>query len=119
MTIHEITAHLTELKVGDARPSCETNWFISKHSLPPQPTVPWPQVWASVGTDLSDPTEEADWRKLLHRAWSARNRFPKEPNHTCRLGCGERSESMLHMVKCQHAIPLWRAAINFCENVLR
>ena len=40
LTIHEITAHLTELKVGDARPSCETNWFISKHtSMEQRPTL--------------------------------------------------------------------------------
>ena len=65
LTIHEITVHLTKRYVGNDRPSCETNWLTTRHKLPPQPQIPWKQVWASVGTDLSDPTEEADWRKLL------------------------------------------------------
>ena len=115
LTIHEITVHLTELYVGDDRPTCETKW---PEKLPPGPRIPWTKVWASVGTDLSDPTEEADWRKLLHRAWSARNRFPKEPNHTCRLGCGNNDESILHMLQCQQAQQLWNAAITFCRQVL-
>jgi hypothetical protein len=71
-----------------------------------------------VGTELSDATEEADWRKLVHRAWSARNRFPKEPNKSCRLGCGCNDESMLHMIECRQARPLWNAAIGFCNSIL-
>ena len=39
-------------------------------------------------------------------------------DHTCRLKCGSLNESMLHMVECDHAKPLWKAAINFCKSVL-
>ena len=80
--------HLTEQITKGHRPSCEVNWQACTHCIPPNPSIPWTQIWASIGTELSDPTEEASWRKLIHRAWSSRNRFPKEPNKSCRLGCG-------------------------------
>ena len=117
-SIHEITVHLTEQITKGHRPSCEVNWQACTHCLPPNPSIPWTQIWASIGTELSDPTEEASWRKLIHRAWSSRNRFPKEPNKSCRLGCGCNDESQLHMIECQRAQPLWRAALNFCTTVL-
>ena len=36
------------------------------------------------GTPISDPTEENAWRRLLHRNISSMNRFPKEPDQSCR-----------------------------------
>lgn len=30
--------------------------------------IPWKRVWSSLGTPLSDPSEEKQWSKLLHRA---------------------------------------------------
>ena len=111
---HTITEHLTRLLVGDTRPNCEANWAQRL----PGPPIPWKQVWNSLGTPLSDPTEEKAWRKLLHRAINAKNRHPNDPDHSCRLLCGEKNESMLHMIECRHARPLWKACITFIHDVL-
>ena len=75
-------------------------------------------IWPSLGTKLSDATEEKAWRRLLHRAWDAKNRHPREPDHSCRLGCGCTDESMLHMIKCVKARPLWAACLRFARIVL-
>ena len=39
-------------------------------------------------------------------------------DHACRLKCGEKNESMLHMIECRHAAPFWQACIKFCKLVL-
>ena len=124
VTVHEVTVILTERLVGDARPSCETNWPISwrRHGLG-QLKVNWRRVWSNVGTKLSDPTEEKAWRRLLHRAIDARNRHPAtranpNPDHTCRLRCGCQDESMLHMLTCPRVWPFWEECFTFCEKVL-
>ena len=83
----------------------------------------WSDVWSSFGTPLSDPTEEKAWRRLVHRAIDAKNRHSKSPtnpnpDHKCRLRCGERDESMLHMITCKHSRPYWTACFDFCHKVL-
>ena len=126
MTIREITQHLTcqlvdpnsGTTVEDLRPNCEQNWYSKIHQhISPHIRIPWMRIWRSLGTPLSDPTEEKAARKLLHRAWNAKNRHPKEPDHSCRLGCGA-TESMLHMITCPRARPLWKACLKFCRDVL-
>ena len=97
LTIHEITTILTRVITKDIRPNCEDNWWdywLAAFSSPYFP--PWLLIWLSQGTPLSDPTEEKAWRKLLHRAINAKNRHPKNPDHTCWLHCGARSESIFH-----------------------
>ena len=49
---------------------------VLAREAPPGPRIPWKKVWAVVGTDLSDPTEEADWRKLLGVPATASLRSP-------------------------------------------
>ena len=105
--------------MDEIRPNCEAAWDarIRQH-VDASTTIPWRSVWQSLGTPLSDPTEEKAWRKLLHRAWDAKNRHPLEPDHSCRLGCGA-EESMLHMIACRHARPLWTACLHFCRTTLQ
>ena len=115
LTIHEITIALTKRITDGVRPNCEAKWAAKW----PRPlTFKWSLIWRSLGTPLSDPTEENAWRKLLHRAINAKNRHPRNPDHACRLHCGERSESMLHMVRCRRVAPLWKACLDFCHRVL-
>ena len=99
--IHNMTQYLTMQLVGDARPNAEANWA----KRVPYP-IPWQKVWSSVGTPLSDPTEEKQWRKLLQRALNTRNRDTRAPSKRCRLGC-ICDESMLHLAQCPHTAPLW------------
>ena len=57
LTIHNITTHLTYFNVSkDTRPNCETNW--TKRLNINISVSEWTKVWASLGTPLSDPTEE-------------------------------------------------------------
>ena len=58
-------------------------------------------IWPTLGTPLSDATEEKNWRKMLHRGIFTRNRDPanvEAGEHWCRmeLKC---EESMLHLVE--------------------
>ena len=68
--------------------------------------IAWKAVWHSIGTPLSDPTEEKAWRKFLHRAINAKNRHPSAPDHDCRFKCGCKDESMIHLLKCPAVKPL-------------
>ena len=115
LTIHELTLHFTKRTTDGVRPNCEHAW--ETRLAPPFP-IPWKTVWASIGTPLSDPTEEKAWRKLLHRAINARNRHPTNPDKSCRLKCGCNDESMLHLIECMHARPLWSACAKFIQNTL-
>ena len=72
----------------------------------------------AIRAPLSDPTEEKAWHRLLHRAWNAANRHPKEPTHDCRLGCGCNWESMLHMIECPTARPFFTECLAITRRVL-
>ena len=102
------------------KPNCEKNW---KSRIGPF-RFDFSLIWGSFGTPLSDPTEEKTYRRLLHRAIDAKNRHPLNvarpdyPDHKCRLHCGCNDESMLHLVQCKYARPLWKACIKFCAEVL-
>ena len=52
LTIHEICRHLTNARIGNARPSCEFNWEDRLDA-----SIPWDLVWPSVGTTLTTPEE--------------------------------------------------------------
>ena len=120
LTIHEITVILTERITSGTRPNCEHNWEYKKDGtlrFGVRLKFKWSDVWGSLGTPLSDPTEEKNWRRLLHRAIDARNRH-KGADHRCRLRCGCQDESMLHMVTCRYSKSFWAACIAFCTNVL-
>ena len=67
-------------------------------------------VFGSFGTELSDATEERQWRKYVHRALNVRNRNPHLEDKKCRL-CGVAEESMLHLVECMHCKPLWKKCL--------
>ena len=70
-----------------------------------------------MGTPLSDPTEERIWRMYVHRAIYVRNRDPRAPTNTCRLGCLH-EESMLHLVHCPVIAIFWTACMEFTHKVL-
>ena len=75
------------------------------------------KIFVSLGTPLSDPTEERHYRKLLHRVTFVRNRDKDAPDHSCRL-CGRAEETIMHLFKCEKTRPLWNKCIGFCETVL-
>ena len=79
--------------------------------------IPFVKVFASLGTPLSDATEERHYRKLLHRGTFVRNRDKDAPDHSCRL-CGCSEETIMHLFKCRRTMPLWAKCIDFCETVL-
>ena len=72
LTIHEMTKMLTNRRFGDVDPSCVQTWRTRLGD----PNLPFSKVFASIGTPMSDPTEEKQWRKLVQRAIFARNRDP-------------------------------------------
>ena len=72
----------------------------------------------SIGTPISDPTEENAWHRLLHRNIASKNRFPKEPDPSCRHKCGCQIERMTHTLNCMHVQPLWNACMELCERAL-
>ena len=115
-----MTVILTKRITNGVRPNCEHNWERKKDGtlrFGQRLKFKWADVWGSLGTPLSDPTEEKSWRRLLHRATDARNRH-RGADHRCRLQCGCQDESMLHMVTCRNSKPFWAACIAFCTNVL-
>ena len=85
LTIKRLTFHFTQPLIGGKRPNCEAAWNERCGLRSP---IPFHLVWPSLGTPLSDATEENAWRKLLHRGIFVRNRDPHLPSHNCRLGCG-------------------------------
>ena len=115
LTIHVMTIIFTNRLTKGERPTSETKW---PEKWPHPLNFKWTHVWDSLGTPLSDPTEEKAWRRLLHRAIDAKNRHPLCPDKSCRLKCGENNESMLHMIQCPYVQPLWSACRDFCVNVL-
>ena len=121
LTIHEMTVIFTNRITEGLHPNCEHNWEYRKDGslrFGRPFRFKWSDVWGSLGTPLSDPTEEKSWRRLLHRATDAKNRHPRDPDQACRLRCGCNDESMDHMVRCMQCKPFWRACIAFCQTVL-
>ena len=101
------------LSVSLICPTCETTWPEKTGSA-----IPFDIIWPSLGTPLSDATEEKQWRKMLHRAINVRNRHrDATKTHQCRLGCGQ-IESMLHLVECRYIKTYWQLVIKFTVDVL-
>eukprot|EP00966_Prymnesium_polylepis_P303909 7020967-Prymnesium_polylepis.1 len=61
------------LIIGVKVPNCVKNWERDVGQ-----NIPFDKVFASMGTPLSDATEERQWRKLIHRATFVRNRKHKQ-----------------------------------------
>ena len=80
-------------------------------------SIPFKRIWPTLGTPISDATEEKDWRKMLHRATFVRNRDPKAETHDCRLRCRCKDESMLHIVQCGKTKPFWKMVFRFIKDV--
>ena len=60
LTIPNITQHYTEPHIRNLRPNCEKAWASTdptEHRLP-NINVPWPLIWESLCTPISDATEE-------------------------------------------------------------
>ena len=55
-----MTTILTARITRDVRPNCEANWTSRWYR--PIGNLNWMSVWQSLGTPLSDPTEEKTWR---------------------------------------------------------
>ena len=109
LTIKRITALLTRQQIGSARPNCEANWQSRIGGSP----IPFESLWKTLGTPLSDATEEKQWRKLLHRATNVRGRNIGASTQACRMRCGCPKESMLHIIECRVAKKLWTAVFVF------
>ena len=80
----------------------------------------WPlgQSWDSLGTPISDSTEEKHWRKHLRRGTYVRNRDPGLADQSCRLNCGHMDESMMHLAACLRAKSFWDRVFTFSRTVL-
>ena len=121
LTIPIITQHYTEPHIQNTRPNCEKGWASTdptEHRLP-HITVPWPLVWESLGTPISDASEEKHWRKLLHRGIFVHNR-QRDPTKTvlCRMHGCTHIESQLHIVQCHKLKPYWNLVFKFITTVL-
>ena len=70
--------------------------------MAPYNKIPFKKIFKvkSLGTPLSDPTEERQWHKLVQRATYVRNRNPNEQSHVCRI-CRKHEESILNLFQCQ------------------
>ena len=90
LTIHSITRLQTQEITTDEEPNCIAAW---KSRLGPH--IPFPKVFPSFGTPLSDDTEERQWRNLVQRATFVRNRDTSLPSDKCRLYATQ-VENMLH-----------------------
>ncbi|MDC0525679.1 reverse transcriptase family protein [bacterium] len=120
LTIGAMTRIFTRRITEGVRPNCEANWALAWQRAfgAPMPFQPkWDEIWRSFGTPLSDPSEEKAWRKLLHRAWNAKNRHPKEPDKACRHKCGCGNESMIHMLTCVQVRRLWKSCLEIAEEL--
>jgi hypothetical protein len=120
-TIKNITLHKTTELIGNIRPNCEHNWSHAQAGVRTHIVsypLHWPTIWRSLGTPLSNATEERIWRKLLHRALDVRNKHKELTDQKCRCGCGE-VESMLHLAQCRYILPFWNACLDFIETVLK
>ena len=113
LTIKRITALLTRQQIGSARPNCEANWQSRIGGSP----IPFESLWKTLGTPLSDATEEKQWRKLLHRATNVRGRNIGASTQACRMRCGCPKESMLHIIECRVAKKLWTAVFVFTTDI--
>ena len=81
-SIKRVTQHHTKQIVGSTRPNCEHNWSHAQPGVRSHVVsypLHWPKIWGSVGTPLSDATEERIWRRMLHRALDVRNRHKELP----------------------------------------
>ena len=112
LTIKRMTKLFTLDITKDERPTCETKWPEKIGGA-----IPFDIIWPSLGTPLSDATEEKQWRKMLHRAINVRNRHPNAPSQLCRMGCGC-IERMLHLVECTRLRQYWKLVIDFTVDVL-
>lgn len=112
LSIPYMTEYQTYRNHTDAPPNCEAVWK-SKLSY----KVNWPRVWNSLGTPLSDATEEKFWRKMLHRALFTNTRNPEEPDG-CRV-CKRHPEHAYHLVTC-HMIrgDFWKKLLLFIREIL-
>ena len=115
LTIKRITKFFTLAIITNERPNCETNWPIKIGRA-----IPYEVIWPTLGTPLSDATEEKNWRKMLHRGIFTRNRDPAKVaagEHWCRMGC-KCEESMLHLTECWWIKPYWNMVKKFIRDVL-
>eukprot|EP00966_Prymnesium_polylepis_P023374 538096-Prymnesium_polylepis.1 len=88
----------TSLTTKDQVPSCVKNWEAWVG-----PNIPFKKVFASIGTPLSDATEERQWRKLVHRSTYVRNRKHKQaPENLCRLCPDSATETIMHLFECRN-----------------
>ena len=110
ITIQNITQLNTRLLTANVRPNCEAAWNLRMGRI-----LPWPEIWDSLGTELSDATEESRWFRNLHRATFVRNR-QSETSQICRLDCNQ-GESMLHLANCLKIRPFWDAIFLFLASI--
>lgn len=116
LTIKRITKLFTHFDIiKNARPNCVANWQARVGNINID------KIWPTLGTPLSDATQEKNWRKALHRAIFTRNRDSKRikaGDTKCRLSCGC-EESQLHLLECKHIRTYWIMVIKFITNVLK
>ena len=112
LTIRQMTKAHTTAHVGSERPTCEKSWEDDGRVGRP---LPWDIIWPSIGTELTDPTEESRWIILLHRGTFARNRKPDGPQE-CRFGC-LCTENIVHLLGCTKMRHFWDPVFKFMVDI--
>eukprot|EP00965_Chrysotila_dentata_P229771 6197386-Pleurochrysis_carterae.AAC.3 len=87
---------LTQIFIPDSKPpNCEEAWNtrLSLNGI----SIDWAEVWSSVGSFLSTPTDEKVWFKLVHRGLRVDGK--ESINKNCRL-CNYSNESQKHVRSC-------------------
>ena len=118
LSIKSVTKHLTKKLVGSTRPNCEKNYGLFGRLPFTVPPSVWRRIWRSLGTPLSNATEERIWRKNLHRALDVRNRHKEADTHECRNPLCTMTESQLHLVRCSYYLPFWKEILDIAFFVL-
>ena len=111
LTIHQITDIFTKPHINGAQPSCIEAWKKRLGN-----NLQFDKIFASFGTPLSDPTEERQWRKLVHRGINVHNRN-RDQDNKCRV-CNTSTESMLHLFECRHIKPFWKKCMDFITGII-
>eukprot|EP00965_Chrysotila_dentata_P104724 3459002-Pleurochrysis_carterae.AAC.1 len=92
LSVHRLTHIFTP---ESKPPNCEEAWNtrLSLNGI----SINWAEVWSSVGSFLTTPTDEKVWFKLVHRGLMVNGK--ESINKNCRL-CNYSNESQLHLMHC-------------------
>ena len=89
-------------------PNCEMAWN-SRLGL----TLPWDEIWASLGTFLLNPRDEYTWFRFLHRGLFVMTK-QNTLTSSCRF-CRRCHERLQHLPSCKTLLPLRKLVRRFLK----